>query len=223
MSTDRSILHPNIPTFYHIQSVDGYDPLYLLTYGEFIAAMERRDPNITPPFGFNRILTPNSFFEKFGSLLGVKYLLSQQDFQEPYLKKVYTEGTIHVYENKNVLPRAFFVSSIRTTSSKQQTINAMFEPNLSLGETAVVQTKDAITTKPDFYDTVTISTYKETNIIIATHSQHGAFLVLTDSYYPTWHAYIDGKETKIYQTDYAFRGVVVPKGSHTVEFKDSLF
>lgn len=223
MSTDRSILHPNIPTFYHIQSVDGYDPLYLLTYGEFIAAMERRDPNITPPFGFNRILTPNSFFEKFGSLLGVKYLLSQQDFQEPYLKKVYTEGTIHVYENKNVLPRAFFVSSIRITSSKQQTINAMFEPNLSLGETAVVQTRDAITTKPDFYDTVAITTYKETNIIISTHSQHGAFLVLTDSYYPTWHAYIDGNETKIYQTDYAFRGVVVPAGKHTVEFKDSLF
>ena len=49
------------------------------------------------------------------------------------------------------------------------------------------------------------------------------FLVLTDSYYPTWQASIDGKETKIYLTDYNFRGIIVPKGEHTVEFYDKLF
>jgi uncharacterized membrane protein YfhO len=227
MSTDRSILHPNIPTYYHIQSVDGYDPLYLQTYGEFIAAMERRQPNIQPPFGFNRILTPNSFFEKFGSLLGVKYLLSGQELDieaMPYLKKVYTEGTINVYENKNVLPRVFFVSSIRKTGGKQQTIDTMFEPNLSLLNTAIVQTSDAIDTQTSPYvDVATITKYSPNIVHITAQASKSGFLVLTDSYYPTWHAYIDGREVKIYQTDFAFRGIVVPKGTHTIEFKDQLF
>ncbi|MDP4196032.1 MAG: YfhO family protein, partial [Bacteroidota bacterium] len=45
------------------------------------------------------------------------------------------------------------------------------------------------------------------------------FLFLGDTYYPKgWKAYVDGKETKIYRTNHAFRGIVVPKGDHKVEF-----
>ena len=33
-----------------------------------------------------------------------------------------------------------------------------------------------------------------------------------------WKAYIDGMKTKIYRTNHDFRGIVVPKGKHEVEF-----
>jgi uncharacterized membrane protein YfhO len=49
------------------------------------------------------------------------------------------------------------------------------------------------------------------------------FLVLTDSFYPTWKAHIDGKPTQIYLTDFSFRGVVVPSGDHHVEFINTTF
>ena len=58
MTTDRRILHPNIATQYRLQSIDGYDPLYLLKYGEMMAAVGRGKPDIIPPFGYFRILTP---------------------------------------------------------------------------------------------------------------------------------------------------------------------
>jgi len=44
-------------------------------------------------------------------------------------------------------------------------------------------------------------------------------LVLTDTFYPGWKAYIDGEETKIYPTDIAFRGIFVPKGKHDIVFR----
>jgi uncharacterized membrane protein YfhO len=43
-------------------------------------------------------------------------------------------------------------------------------------------------------------------------------LVLSDTYYPGWKAFVDGKETKIYRADYAFRAIPLNAGTHRVEF-----
>jgi uncharacterized membrane protein YfhO len=42
--------------------------------------------------------------------------------------------------------------------------------------------------------------------------------VLTDVQYPGWKATVDGKSADIERVDYLLRGVVVPAGTHTVEF-----
>ena len=44
------------------------------------------------------------------------------------------------------------------------------------------------------------------------------FLVLSEMYFPGWHAMVDGVETPIYRTNYLFRGIAVPAGQHTVMF-----
>jgi len=45
-----------------------------------------------------------------------------------------------------------------------------------------------------------------------------SLLVLSDTYYPGWKAFVDGKETKIYRADYTFRAIPLSAGTHQVEF-----
>ena len=45
-----------------------------------------------------------------------------------------------------------------------------------------------------------------------------SLLVLSDTYYPGWKAFVDGEKTKIYRADYTFRAISLNAGAHRVEF-----
>ena len=235
MSTDARILPPNFSSIYRIQNIDGYDPLYLLRYGELIAASERKKADINPPFGFNRIITPHNIDSKIIDLLGVKYVLSLSDLNSTKLKKVFQEGETRIYENKNVLRRAFFVEQVLYEKDKTQVMNALFRDDIDLSKVAILQlpyhkenakTASAIG-QLDNKRTVgkaTITSYSENRVIIEVENTSDAgVLILTDTYYPTWRAKVNNDyEIPILQVDYNFRGINVPKGKHKIEFYTTL-
>lgn len=223
-TTDNRILPPNFSVMYRLQTVDGYDPLYLQRYGELIAASQRREPNISPPFGFNRIIAPHTIDSKIIDLLGVRYILSLSEIQSQYLTKVFQEGETKVYENKNVVPRAFFVEEIVSVTNKNEAIRAMFEDVFEPRKVAIVENYQGVLSSTPRKCTceARIVSYSENRVSIETKSEDDRFLVLTDSFYPSWKATIDGVETIIYRTDYHFRGVFVPAGRHKVIFYNSL-
>ena len=232
MATDDRILPPNFSTVYRLQTVNGYDPLYLRRYGELIAASERGEPNISPPFGFNRIITPKNYESKIIDLLGVKYVLSLSELNSEKLVKVFQEGETRVYENKDAFPRVFFVDLAIPVSNQQHAIDMLFEKGNDLRKVAVYELEGPLLTHPRdrIYKQVepvegytNILMYSENKILIETESNREVFLILTDSFYPTWRAKIDGnEEIEIKQADYNFRGINVPGGKHTIEFFNTL-
>jgi len=56
------------------------------------------------------------------------------------------------------------------------------------------------------------------NILVHTECPSEGLLVLRDSWYPGWIAFIDGKRTPILRINGCFRGVIVPAGAHSVRF-----
>ena len=219
-TTDPRVFPPNFSSIYGIQSVEGYDPLFLSRYAEFVSAINRGRPDIAPPFGFNRIVRVEDFVSDHVDLLGVKYVLSLTDLEIEGFEKVFQEGQTRVYENSNVLPRAFFVDELSHSRNKQQSIDMIFGLEFNPLKTAIVE--------GDFKSTNIINgkakiiKYTTNEVVIETESNGEGFLVLTDSFYSTWHVKINDQETKIYLTDYNFRGVFVPEGKNKVMFYNTL-
>ncbi len=224
MSTDSQILPPNFSVMYHLQTVDGYDPLYLMRYGEFASATSRNKADISTPFGFNRIITLQDTKSRLTDFLGVRFVLSSSILHDDKLTPVLSEGHVNVYENTLAFPRAFFVSSTIPARDKQSAINAIFDPNNLLNHVAVVENSGNDSRFKKSWETglVKINEYSANKIILVSTNKGEGFLVLTDVYYPTWKVKIDGEAGRIYLTDYTFRGIVVPSGTHTIEFYDSL-
>lgn len=220
MTADSRILPPNFPIVYRLQGVDGYDPLYLRRYGELIAASERGEPNISPPFGFNRIITPHNYSSRIIDLLGVKYVLSLSDLTSDKLTKIFQEGETRLYENKNVFPRVFFVEKTRVTKNKHESIKFLLGVS-DYSKEATVEDTNAINSNWKVGN-AKITHYSSNKVVVETENSEKGFLLLTDTFYPTWKAEIDGQKTKIYLTDFNFRGIIVPKGKHRIIFKNSL-
>ncbi len=56
-------------------------------------------------------------------------------------------------------------------------------------------------------------------------SPASTMVVIAQSYYPAWKAYLDGQPVKLWRADYAFQAVQMPAGEHTIvlEYKDVMF
>jgi uncharacterized membrane protein YfhO len=161
------------------------------------------------------------------NLLNVKYLISSYRLDDDSFKLI-RGGPVKIYENRNQLPRAFFVSNASVYADDDEVLKAMQKPTFSprasvlltreeyhkIGEGAAgeklmegVKTTD-----------VKILKYSPNRVEIETIENDKGFLVLADNYYPGWRVYVNGKEKNIVRVYYNLRGVFLPQGNSRVVF-----
>lgn len=222
MATDKRILPPNFPMQYRIESIDGYDPLFSSNFSQLASAWVRGKPDISP-YSFNRIITIENYESRLADLFNVRYVLSLTDIDLPKLTKVFEEGETRVYENTSAYPRAFLVESVVTVNTNQNVVNALFDETIDLQKTGVLTEDLEIDSVPlSENEYARIVSHNPQEVVVETGSRTRRLLIVSDVYYPSWHAYVDAVATKLYRVDYALRGVVVPAGTHTITFSARL-
>jgi uncharacterized membrane protein YfhO len=70
-------------------------------------------------------------------------------------------------------------------------------------------------------ESVGLLAYRPDALSLKVRSRGDSLLVLSESYYPGWKAWVDGLPATIYRTDVAFRGVYVGDGVHVVRMEFS--
>jgi uncharacterized membrane protein YfhO len=60
--------------------------------------------------------------------------------------------------------------------------------------------------------------YDNERVVAESRAQRRSLLVLSDVHYPGWKARVDGREVPMERVNYLLRGVMVPAGTHRVEF-----
>jgi hypothetical protein len=155
------------------------------------------------------------------SLLNVRYLLSRAPFNDPRRPKIADVPAGAVYENPDVLPRFFLVNRIERAGGLEQSVSVMRSAQFRPGEFAAVEGAPVFEQQENVAGDppVRVLHYAPREIVLETAAGHPAFLVTSESYYPGWHAYVDGREQPLYVTNTAFRGMALPAGTHRIEMR----
>ena len=227
----------NVQTYEQIYSTDGYDPFYIRRYGELMASTDngkvpenimRANAHLVHGFGEGD-LTENMYRQKIMNLLGVKYILHKKDSDNHAFDKTFDVATydlawygnsLQIYENKEVLPRAFIVNDYEVIQDENEIIKRLYENDFDISKKIILEKEPVIKVNGgEDNSKIDIRKYSENEIIIDVKVADNSLLFLSDSYFPEWNAYIDGDKAEILRADYAFRAVGVPSGEHEIIFR----
>jgi hypothetical protein len=132
------------------------------------------------------------------------------------------DNEIKIYQNHNVFPRSFVVHNAEVIKDEKKILDRLDDLNFDLRNSVVIE-KDLppqfTNTKSVDNSTVDIIEYNPDSVVLQANMESDGFLILTDTFYPGWRAFIDDKETDIYEADYFLRAVYLEKGPHSVVFK----
>jgi hypothetical protein len=195
----------DIPTVYGLYSVFGHAALPVERHKIFVRTMRKS--------------------AALFNLAGVKYVLLEEDPGYPGYVRAYVGSDFEIYENESVLPRSFIVHHAEVIPSEQAVLDRLLSEDFDPSRTVILAEEPlpsfdqaVLPSEPDLHG-AEITSYSPHQVVIEADLQADGFLVLSDTYYPGWKVYVDGREDKIYQADYLFRAVFLKQGRHVVEFR----
>lgn len=154
-------------------------------------------------------------------LMNARYLVAGGQLPASFtLAHADTVSRQFIYHNPYALPRAFFVDEVITMDDPDDAMTGIAAPDFDPARTAIVLGDGPFTNTPgDSARSVRVpaNAYGPHEFVIETSATAPQFLVLSEIWYPQgWEARIDGEPIAIERVNYAFRGMQVPAGEHTI-------
>lgn len=202
-----------------IETLSGYDAIMLKRYSEFINLSQGKP--IDKPNLWVNIIKVN----KLTNLLNAKYIVlpSGTKLNSPPFSLVFDNGQLSIYRDINALPRAFIVYNWKVMKSRDAIFKEVKSPEFSPAGCAIVEEEIGseyfpVNKSANHSPVLKFVHYSPNKVTLEAQIDQPGLLILGDTYYPGWRAYIDDEETKIYRANYIMRAIALPKGKHLVEF-----
>ena len=183
----------NASTSYFHNSVNGYHAAKLRRFQEYYEYLSTHDDN------------------KLFNSLNIKYLIGKDENNQDLL-----------YENPDAYGNAWAVDSLIILNDPDELLNKLKETDLqriALGIDKTIPSDIKLTY--DSSQLIKIEKIKNSSSHITYNfeSLSDQLIVFSEIYYPSgWKVFIDGNESTYFDVDYLLRGMVIPKGTHKVEF-----
>jgi hypothetical protein len=213
----------NWGSWFDLEDAQGYNPISIRRYGEYIDALnghrqEYHEADIFPAGLRSPLL----------DLLNVRYLIVPADRAgQPELTKllkampvVYQDQQVQIVENPAAYPRAWLVHQA------QKATNDEILPLLSSGTidpstVAVLEgAAPPLATPPSpAQETVHYTRLSPEHFSVAVSTQAPALLMLSEIWDPGWTATVNGAPAAISRADYIFQAIPVPAGTSVVDVR----
>jgi hypothetical protein len=144
--------------------------------------------------------------------LNIKYLLLQTN-----------DGESVAVTNPFINGNAWFVTELKTVNTADEEMKVLGK--IDTKNTATISASDEVTAKlpksftKDSLATIKLEEHLPNAVKYTSNNNNDGFAVFSENFYQGWKATIDGKDADIQRVNYVQRGLFIPKGKHTIEFK----
>jgi hypothetical protein len=191
---------------------------YGLDYMQEIDALGRKPYDLFLEIG--KSLPPERLCNLLGAL-NVKYLITLQPLPPGGARLVrhFPEHPSWLYQITRLIPRAYIVSEVAVEGDDRKTLERLSSPKFDPLREVILEKPLSSSLKGGSGGDARIVRYENQSVLIHARLASPGVLILADSFYPGWRAYVDGKEKKILRANFFFRAVALEAGDHWVEFR----
>ncbi len=202
-------------TSYHHKTIGGYSPAKLQRYQDLI------DHYISQEMSgiiedFNTIAATAKSMEEVEKGLRYHPILSMLN-----TKYIVYNGEAAPLNYPSALGNAWFVSEVVTAANADEEIALL--GGIDPARSAIVNPeyeKSSVEALSHFATgEIELTHYAPNHLKYRYSADKDGLALFSEIYYPAgWRATVDGKESKIYRANYALRAMMLPEGSHEIEF-----
>ncbi|HYV26527.1 MAG TPA: YfhO family protein [Candidatus Eisenbacteria bacterium] len=191
-------LYDNCNLLENISKVDGFYPLYL---------REERETR------FSLYLSTNSVLPHLADFIGVSQVSSRTNYLEWEPRTSFLPMIIAGQKPVFVEPEKALSVMVNTRFDPTQTV---FVPDAAKPFLRATKSTNA---------KILSRQWNAHRITVDMESAEPAMLVIAQTFYPPWKAYVDGNATKVWRANHAFQALEVPPGRHQVRlvYEDRMF
>jgi hypothetical protein len=162
------------------------------------------------PLALQRMFPLSHDFEQLRNLSNVKYYVTTDEAQR----------SLRLAEATNYFPRAFMVYGVQVFSDEATEKAYLTGPEYNPARAAVLEEQPVSVPADTAFThdwTASMTSYGLDAMTIDITTPKDGYCVLSEIYYPGWHARIDGNEVPLYRADWCLRAFPVPAGKHHVD------
>jgi hypothetical protein len=226
LDTDSG-LHVNTLSPFGLEEAGGYMSVYPDRANKFLSYIKYGEYAFEGAI-FDRWVGFGSLTKDISSrvfdLMNVRYLLTAPFVQAPpgKYKLVFSED-LAIYENKEVMPRAYIVHQYAVVSDFRDELRYLASDRFDMRSQVILENEPSAEFRegihtPGHSSETTIERYTPDEVILRADLATNGWLVLSDTHYPGWKAEVDGTEVAIRRANANFRAVELGPGKHRVVF-----
>jgi hypothetical protein len=161
----------------------------------------------------------NVFAAPVQRLMGVRYHVGSKPLMEGLPEVFVGSSGLRVFAAPDPLPRAWIVHQVGRVETVEQGVALVHDAGYDPGRYSYVVRRDPPSLEECSGSEAEVLAYETERVRIRARTRCRGLLILSDTWFPGWKAWVDGREAEILPAYGALRGVVVEAGAHEVEMR----
>jgi len=204
---------------------DAYTPYFHKSIGGYHGAKLRKYQDIIDVYLAPYVQAMQGALQEGKTDVLSEYILQMQVLNMLNTKYIIENPNVTPFINSYAFGNAWFVDTYKMVDSYDDEINNLDKVNLL--RTVIINKKNVgdyklpeLNMSANDSGTIVLTSYKPNHLTYRSNSTKTEFAVFSEIYYPKgWQAYLDNKEVEHINVNYILRGMQIPAGTHTIEFK----